>query len=106
MIGAALFAIPATTLVHRFGRRPSLAAGYACAASGAVLIVLAAMRGSVPLLFAGTFLLGGCTAAVLAWGAQAAADGALRGTGALGPVDGFGLEALERGCAEAGLARV
>jgi short subunit dehydrogenase-like uncharacterized protein len=46
------------------------------------------------------------TAAVLAWGAQAAADGALRGTGALGPVDGFGLEALERGCAEAGLARV
>jgi short subunit dehydrogenase-like uncharacterized protein len=42
------------------------------------------------------------TAAILAWGAQAAAQGGLRGTGALGPVDGFGLEALERGCAEAG----
>ena len=63
VVGAALFAVPATALVHRFGRRPSLAAGYACAAAGAVLIVLAAMRGSVPLLFAGTFLLGGCTAA-------------------------------------------
>ena len=28
------------------------------------------------------------------------------GTGALGPVDGFGLDALEAGCAEAGIARV
>ena len=45
------------------------------------------------------------TAAILAWGARAAAEGALRATGALGPVDGFGLEALERGCAEAGIAR-
>jgi short subunit dehydrogenase-like uncharacterized protein len=44
------------------------------------------------------------TAAILAWGAQAAATGGLRGTGALGPVDGFGLEELERGCAEAGIA--
>jgi short subunit dehydrogenase-like uncharacterized protein len=44
------------------------------------------------------------TAAILAWGAQAAAEGGLRGTGALGPVDGLGLEALERGCAEAGVA--
>jgi short subunit dehydrogenase-like uncharacterized protein len=45
------------------------------------------------------------TARFLAWGAQAAAAGGLQGTGALGPVDGFGLEALEAGCAEAGLAR-
>jgi short subunit dehydrogenase-like uncharacterized protein len=45
------------------------------------------------------------TAAILAWGAQTAADGGLRGTGALGPVDGFGLEALVRGCAEAGISR-
>jgi len=44
------------------------------------------------------------TAAILAWGAEAAAAGALRGTGALGPVDGFGLDELERGCAEAGIA--
>jgi len=44
------------------------------------------------------------TGAILAWGAQTAAAGGLQGTGALGPVDGFGLEALERGCAEAGIA--
>jgi len=43
--------------------------------------------------------------AVLAWGAQTAAGGGLNGTGALGPVDGFGLEALTRGVAEAGISR-
>ena len=46
------------------------------------------------------------TARFLAWGAEAAARGGLQGTGALGPVDGFGLDALQAGCAEAGLARV
>jgi short subunit dehydrogenase-like uncharacterized protein len=45
------------------------------------------------------------TGAVLAWGATTAAAGGLQGTGALGPVDGFGLDALQRGCAEAGIAR-
>ena len=45
------------------------------------------------------------TAAVLAWGAQTAADGGLQGVGSLGPVDAFGLEALVRGCAEAGISR-
>jgi short subunit dehydrogenase-like uncharacterized protein len=45
------------------------------------------------------------TAAILAWGAQTAAGGGLQGTGALGPADGYGLAALERGCAEAGIAR-
>ena len=39
----------------------------------------------------------------LAWGAERAAAGALKGVGALGPVDGFGLDELEAGCAEAGL---
>ena len=63
VIGAALFAVPAATIVNRHGRRPSLAAGYAVATAGALLIVLAAMRGSIPLLFAGFFLLGGATAA-------------------------------------------
>ena len=46
------------------------------------------------------------TGRFLAWGAERAAAGELRGTGALGPVDGFGLEALEAGCAQAGLRRV
>ena len=46
------------------------------------------------------------TAAILAWGAERAAAGGLAGAGALGPADGFGLDALEQGCCEAGLARV
>jgi short subunit dehydrogenase-like uncharacterized protein len=46
------------------------------------------------------------TAAMLAWGAVTAAGGGLQGTGALGPVDGFGLDALQAGAAEAGIARV
>ncbi len=45
------------------------------------------------------------TGAVLAWGAQAAAAGGLLGSGAMGPVDGFGLAELTAGVAEAGIAR-
>ncbi|MEP6464137.1 MAG: saccharopine dehydrogenase NADP-binding domain-containing protein [Frankiaceae bacterium] len=45
------------------------------------------------------------TATMLAWGAEQLAAGAVSGTGALGPVDAFGLAALERGCAEAGIVR-
>lgn len=63
VIGAALFALPATAIVNRHGRRPSLAAGYFVAAVGAIVIVTAAVRGSIPLLFLGFFLLGGATAA-------------------------------------------
>jgi short subunit dehydrogenase-like uncharacterized protein len=43
------------------------------------------------------------TGRILAWGAERAASGGLQGTGALGPVDGFGLRELEDGCAQAGL---
>lgn len=46
------------------------------------------------------------TAGMLAWGAEAAAGDGLRATGALGPVEAFGLDALERGAAEAGISRV
>jgi short subunit dehydrogenase-like uncharacterized protein len=45
------------------------------------------------------------TARLLAWAATRAARGALEGTGALGPVDAFGLEALQAGAATAGLDR-
>lgn len=45
------------------------------------------------------------TAGMLAWGAIRAAAGGLLGTGALGPVDAFGLDELERGAAQAGLRR-
>jgi short subunit dehydrogenase-like uncharacterized protein len=44
------------------------------------------------------------TGRILAWGADRAAAGALKGSGALGPVDAFGLDELTAGCAEAGIA--
>jgi short subunit dehydrogenase-like uncharacterized protein len=47
----------------------------------------------------------GFTAAMLAWGATRAAELGVRGTGALGPVQAFGREALTTGAAEAGLHR-
>ena len=65
VVGAALFALPATAIVRRRGRRPSLAAGYFVASVGALLVVVAALRASIPLLFAGFFLFGGATAANL-----------------------------------------
>lgn len=46
------------------------------------------------------------TGALLAWAAEQAAAGGLKGRGALGPVDAFGIDELEAGCREAGLARV
>ena len=45
-------------------------------------------------------------AGFLAWAAAARRTRACAGAGAVGPVEAFGLEALERGCAEAGLERV
>jgi short subunit dehydrogenase-like uncharacterized protein len=45
------------------------------------------------------------TGDAIAWGAQRAAEQGLEGTGALGPVGGFGLRVLEAGCAELGLTR-
>jgi short subunit dehydrogenase-like uncharacterized protein len=45
------------------------------------------------------------TASLLAWGAQRAASSGVRATGALGPVDAFGLDALLQGAAAAGLER-
>ncbi len=46
------------------------------------------------------------TAGCLAWAARRAAGEGVLVTGAAGPLEAFGLNALERGCAEAGLARV
>jgi MFS family permease len=63
VVGAALLALPATAIVNRYGRRPSLAAGYFVAAVGSIIVVTAAVRDSIPLLFAGFFLFGGATAA-------------------------------------------
>jgi short subunit dehydrogenase-like uncharacterized protein len=44
------------------------------------------------------------TGRILAWGAEQAAAGGLQGVGALGPADGFGLDALVEGCRQAGIA--
>jgi len=45
------------------------------------------------------------TGEILAWGAITAAGRGLQDTGALGPVDGFGLDVLEQGVREAGIVR-
>ncbi len=45
------------------------------------------------------------TGAMVAWTAERAAAGGLQSSGALGPVDGFGLDALETGVEEAGIRR-
>jgi MFS family permease len=63
VVGTALFAVPATAIVNRAGRRPSLALLYLVAAAGALIVVLAATRGSIPVLFLGFFLFGAATAA-------------------------------------------
>jgi short subunit dehydrogenase-like uncharacterized protein len=43
------------------------------------------------------------TARILAWGASSTIAGRMNGNGALGPIEAFGLEQLEAGCAEAGI---
>jgi MFS family permease len=65
VIGAALIAVPATEIVHRRGRAPSLATAYVVAALGATVIVCSAIWRSTPLLFVGFFLFGGASAAGL-----------------------------------------
>jgi MFS family permease len=81
VVGAALFAVPATAIVHRGGRRPSLAAGYFVATLGALLVFTAAVQRSIPLLFLGFFLFGGATAVGLQarYAAVDLAPAALRG---------------------------
>ncbi|MCK9248560.1 MAG: saccharopine dehydrogenase NADP-binding domain-containing protein [Solirubrobacteraceae bacterium] len=46
------------------------------------------------------------TAGALAWGAAELAAGRGRGAGAAGPVEAFGIDALVRGCAQAGVVEV
>ncbi len=59
VVGGALLAVPVSRIMRTSGRRPGLIFAYAVGVTGAVLIVLAAARGSVPLLFLGLFLFGG-----------------------------------------------
>jgi hypothetical protein len=55
------------------------------------------LSGSEPYAFTGE---------LLAWAARHAAHHGVNGTGALGPVEAFGLGTLEEGCREAGLERL
>ncbi|MEV1128290.1 MFS transporter [Agromyces sp. NPDC049794] len=53
VLGAAIVAVPLARLAVWAGRHVALATGYACALAGAVLIVVAATTGWVPLVFLG-----------------------------------------------------
>lgn len=81
VVGSALFAVPATAIVYRGGRRPSLAAGYFVAMLGALIVFTAALERSAPLLFLGFFLFGGASTASLQarYAAVDLAPAALRG---------------------------
>lgn len=46
------------------------------------------------------------TAGMLAWGAMRVVERGFAGQGALGPVEALGLDELEAGAAEAGIARI
>ena len=65
VMGGALLAVPATRIVQRYGRGPSLATAYLVAAAGGFFVVASAMTRSVPLLFLGYFLFGGGSTAGL-----------------------------------------
>ncbi|GAA3457339.1 MFS transporter [Dactylosporangium matsuzakiense] len=65
VVGAAVIAIPATRLMRTGGRRPGLVFAYALGSLGALLVVLAVQLASVPVLFLGTLLFGGSSAANL-----------------------------------------
>jgi hypothetical protein len=78
------------------------------AATGSEIVAIAYGPGGEELA---TVELGGVngytfTGNVLAWGAATALAGGIEKSGALGPAEAFGLDALEAGCAEAGLSRV
>jgi MFS family permease len=65
VIGGALLAIPATRMMRTGGRRPGLVFAYLIGAIGALVVVTAAIRDHLGLLFLGMFLFGGGTTANL-----------------------------------------
>ncbi|MRX43097.1 MFS transporter [Agromyces kandeliae] len=65
VFGAAIAAIPLARIAVRSGRHVALAMGYASSAVGAVLIVVAASTGVVPVVFLGLAAFGAGTAAGL-----------------------------------------
>ncbi|MFC7479422.1 MFS transporter [Luedemannella flava] len=65
VVGSALLALPVARLMRARGRRPGLLLAYVAGTVGAVLVVAAAARSSLPLLFLGLFLFGGGSTANL-----------------------------------------
>ncbi|MER7281384.1 MFS transporter [Dactylosporangium sp. NPDC000244] len=65
VVGGAVIAIPATRLMRTGGRRPGLVFAYSLGSLGALLVVVSVWAASVPLLFLGTLLFGGSSAANL-----------------------------------------
>jgi MFS family permease len=64
-LGAAAFTLPLSSLAVRSGRRPALATGWVCGASGAAVTVVGAETRSLPVVLLGLLLFGGSTAANL-----------------------------------------
>lgn len=62
-VGAAVLALPLAKLALARGRRPALALGYAVGAVGALVVIGAAVIGSVPLVLIGCLLVGVASAA-------------------------------------------
>jgi MFS family permease len=65
VVGAALLAVPVVRIMRHAGRRPGMLASYLIAAVGGLGVLVAAVIGSVPLLFVGLLLFGGGTTANL-----------------------------------------
>ncbi|MDI1459382.1 MFS transporter [Catellatospora sp. KI3] len=65
VVGGALWAIPATSLMSRYGRRPGIAACYLVGTLGAAGVLGSVLLHSAPLLFVGFFLFGAGSAAKL-----------------------------------------
>jgi MFS family permease len=65
VIGGALLAVPATRLMRTGGRRPGLVFAYLVGAVGALVVVAGAGADMIGLVFLGTLLFGGGTAANL-----------------------------------------
>nr|WP_212834890.1 MFS transporter [Catellatospora sp. TT07R-123] len=65
VVGGALWAIPATSLMSRYGRRPGIAACYLVGTLGAAGVLGSVLLRSGPLLFVGFFLFGAGSAAKL-----------------------------------------
>jgi MFS family permease len=59
VVGAALLALPVSRITRARGRRPGLVFAYAVGVLGAVVILVGAARGSVPLVIGGLLLFGG-----------------------------------------------